>query len=68
MERTVTNSFQVIGKHMLTKNNQTSYQRAYLDFFEDEVVRYNYDWKQVLMDYLLQGDEPLLNGLISGRM
>jgi len=44
------------------------YARAYLDFFEDEVVRSNYDWKRVVLRYVVEGDEPLLSGLISGGM
>jgi hypothetical protein len=42
------------------------YSRAYLDFFEDEVVRSNYDWKRVVQRYVAEGDEPLLSGMISG--
>ena len=42
------------------------YARAYLDFFEDEVVRSNYDWKRVIQRYVVEGDEPLLSGMISG--
>jgi len=37
-----------------------------LDFFEDEVVRSNYDWKRVVQRYVIEGDEPLLSGMISG--
>jgi Questin oxidase-like len=44
------------------------YARAYLDFFEDEVVRSNYDWKRVVQRYVVDGDEPLLSGLISGGL
>lgn len=43
------------------------YQRAYVDFFEDELaLKFGYDWKQVIEEYLLQGNEPLINGLIGG--
>ncbi|KAF2481411.1 hypothetical protein BDY17DRAFT_301301 [Neohortaea acidophila] len=42
------------------------YQRAYLDFFEDELVRHGYDWRSLLNEYMLQGKEPLINNLISG--
>ncbi|KAF8460417.1 hypothetical protein BDZ91DRAFT_739290 [Kalaharituber pfeilii] len=42
------------------------YQRAYLDFFEDELVRKCYDWKKVLLDFMLQGEKPLVNSLICG--
>jgi hypothetical protein len=43
------------------------YQRAFIDFFESELVRFGYDWKKVLTEYLLKGREPLIHGLISGR-
>jgi hypothetical protein len=42
------------------------YQRGYLDFFEDQLVRHGYDWHSLLQEYLLQGKEPLINNLISG--
>ncbi|KAF2196285.1 hypothetical protein GQ43DRAFT_266023 [Delitschia confertaspora ATCC 74209] len=42
------------------------YQRAFVDFFEDQLVAKGYDWKQLLDDYLFEGKEPLINGLISG--
>lgn len=42
------------------------YQRAYIDFFEDELVKHNYDWHALLNEYLLGGKEPLINNLISG--
>lgn len=40
------------------------YQRAYVDFFEDQVVLNGYDWKQVINKYLFEGKEPLANCLI----
>ena len=43
------------------------YQRAYLDFFEDQVVLEGYDWKKVLNKYLFEGKEPLFNNLVAGR-
>jgi hypothetical protein len=30
------------------------------------VVRSNYDWKRVVQRYVVEGDEPLLSGMISG--
>ncbi|ORY08868.1 hypothetical protein BCR34DRAFT_488202 [Clohesyomyces aquaticus] len=42
------------------------YQRAFVDFFEDQMVAKKYDWKLLLDEYLFQGKEPLINGLISG--
>lgn len=38
-----------------------------MDFFEDQLVAKRYDWKALLEDYLYQGKEPLINGLVSGR-
>ena len=43
------------------------YQRAFVDFFEDQLVARRYDLQDLLDEYLLQGKEPLINGLISGR-
>jgi hypothetical protein len=42
------------------------YQRAFVDFFEDQLVKYGYDWRELLHEFLLQGKEPLINNLISG--
>ncbi|KAL4882756.1 hypothetical protein BJY04DRAFT_185952 [Aspergillus karnatakaensis] len=41
------------------------YQRAYVDFFEDELVRLGYDWKKVVLSYLFSGKESLFNALTS---
>ncbi|MCJ1386628.1 hypothetical protein MMC17_009754 [Xylographa soralifera] len=42
------------------------YQRAYVDFFEDELVLNGYQWQKVLECYLFQGKEPLINCLVAG--
>ncbi|MCJ1251563.1 hypothetical protein MMC30_008798 [Trapelia coarctata] len=42
------------------------YQRAYVDFFEDELVLHGYDWRKVLDEYLFRGKEPLINCVIAG--
>ncbi|KAI9740364.1 MAG: hypothetical protein M1834_004943 [Cirrosporium novae-zelandiae] len=42
------------------------YQRAFVDFFEDQLVRQRYDWKKVVEEYLFSGDEPLINCLVAG--
>lgn len=43
------------------------YQRAYVDFFEDALaMRHNYEWKRVVEEFVLEGGEPLVNGLIGG--
>jgi len=49
----------------LTRIN--SYQRAFIDFFEDRLVMHGYDWRDLVNDYLLGGKEPLINNLIAGR-
>lgn len=42
------------------------YQRAFVDYFEDQLVAKRYDWKALLDEYLFEGKEPLINGLVSG--
>ncbi|KAK7554508.1 hypothetical protein IWX49DRAFT_101185 [Phyllosticta citricarpa] len=42
------------------------YQRAFVDFFEDQLVQYSYDWKKMLEDFLFAGDEPLINNFVAG--
>ena len=42
------------------------YQRAYVDFFEDELaLKHDYDWKTVAMEFLFEGKTPLINCAIS---
>lgn len=36
-----------------------------MDFYEDELVRFNYDWKEVVAEYLFSGDEPVFNAVIA---
>jgi hypothetical protein len=43
------------------------YQRAFIDFFEDQLVSNRYNLQELLDEYLLGGKEPLINGLVSGR-
>jgi len=44
------------------------FQRAFVDFFEDALaMRYKYDWKGVIDEFMFQGKEPLINGVIGGR-
>jgi Questin oxidase-like len=44
------------------------YQRAFVDFFEDELaLKFGYDWKRVVEEYLFSGKEPLINGVVAGR-
>ena len=43
------------------------FQRAYVDFFEDQLVAFGYDWRKLLEHYLYEGKEPLINSLVSGR-
>ncbi|KAB8303989.1 hypothetical protein EYC80_005340 [Monilinia laxa] len=46
---------------------EKTYQRAYVDFFEDELaLKFSYDWKALVEEYLYSGKAPLVNGLTSG--
>ncbi|KAK8163225.1 hypothetical protein BC567DRAFT_200613 [Phyllosticta citribraziliensis] len=42
------------------------YQRAYMDFFEDQLAALGNDWKKLVEKFLLSGKEPLVNNLICG--
>jgi len=43
------------------------YQRAYVDFFEYELaLKFSYDWKALVQEYLYSGKAPLVNALTSG--
>ncbi|TIA62648.1 general substrate transporter [Aureobasidium pullulans] len=44
------------------------YQRAWIDFLEDQLVQFGYDWRELLDDFLYSGKQPLINNLIAGRM
>ncbi|KAJ5377712.1 uncharacterized protein N7496_005121 [Penicillium cataractarum] len=41
------------------------YQKAFVDFFEDELVRFGYDWKQVVAEYLFSGEEPVFHSIMA---
>lgn len=44
------------------------YQRAYIDFFEDNLaMRFDYKWREVVNHFLFTGENPLIHGLIGGR-
>ncbi|CAI4216381.1 unnamed protein product [Parascedosporium putredinis] len=44
-----------------------TYQRAFVDFFEDQLVmRFSYDWKKLLENYMFQDKRPLISGLFGG--
>ena len=43
------------------------YQRAFVDYFEDELVLNGYDWQKVLREYLYEGKQPLINNVVAGR-
>lgn len=48
-----------------TANTRDRYQKAFVDFFEDELVRFSYDWKNVVAEYLFTGKEPVFNAIIA---
>lgn len=44
------------------------FQRAYVDFFEDQLVMgFSYDWKKLLEHYMFHGRNRLVYGLFGGR-
>ncbi|OLN85360.1 Oxidoreductase AflY 2 [Colletotrichum chlorophyti] len=43
-----------------------TYQRAYVDFFEDSLAYSSYDWKKVVSKFMFEGKEPLIHSLASG--
>ncbi len=51
----------------LTNSTSNRYQKAFVDFYEDELVRFDYDWKEVVDEYLFSGDEPVFNSIIADR-
>ncbi|KAI9779995.1 MAG: hypothetical protein M1816_003277 [Peltula sp. TS41687] len=44
----------------------TRYERAFIDFFEDELVRLGYDWKTLVAEYLFSGKQPMISGIVGG--
>ena len=42
------------------------YQRAFVDFFEDELVENGYNWRAVVNKYMFEGQAPLINNVIAG--
>ena len=54
--------------HVQAQLMPNSYQRAYVDFFEDQLVLHGYNWRQVLDEFMFNGKEPLINCLIAGCM
>lgn len=43
------------------------YQRAYVDFFEDQLaMKFSYNWRSEMAHFLFSGKKPLLHGLIGG--
>ncbi|KAG6005416.1 hypothetical protein E4U21_000196 [Claviceps maximensis] len=43
------------------------YQRAYIDYYEDQLaMEYAYDWKKLAEHFLFSSEKPLVHGLICG--
>jgi hypothetical protein len=42
------------------------YQRAFVDFFEDQLVQFNYDWKALVNHYLFEVETPLIFRILNG--
>ncbi len=48
---------------------RSEYERAFVDFFEDELVLKGFDWKAVVEEFLFDGGKegaPLVNNLVCG--
>ncbi|OJD36921.1 mgs207 protein [Diplodia corticola] len=45
---------------------QREYQRAYMDFFEDQIPKHGHDWRAMTEKYLFEGPNPLINNIICG--
>jgi hypothetical protein len=43
-----------------------NYQRAFVDFFEDQLTTHGYDWRSVVAEFLLTGPNPLINCVVAG--
>ncbi|KAF4769320.1 hypothetical protein HAV15_008567 [Penicillium sp. str.  len=41
------------------------FDRAFVDFFEDEMVHLGYDWKEVVAEYLFTGKEPMFDSIMA---
>lgn len=52
---------------MLLMLIEVRYQRAFIDFFEDQLVSSRYNLQELLDEYLFGGKEPLINCLVTGR-
>lgn len=46
---------------------EKEYQRAFMDFFEDHLASYSYDWRKVVAEFMFKGKQPLINAVICGR-
>ncbi|KAF2860834.1 hypothetical protein K470DRAFT_257610 [Piedraia hortae CBS 480.64] len=57
-----------IAKHdWASQLGEASYQRAWVDFFEDALVQRSYNWKSVVSDLLLNNEHPLIHRLITTK-
>ncbi|KAJ5566090.1 hypothetical protein N7535_007728 [Penicillium sp. DV-2018c] len=41
------------------------FDRAFVNFFEDEMVHQGYDWKEVMAEYLFAGEEPMFDSIMA---
>jgi hypothetical protein len=69
--RTIGGTFWARGSELIADRSwavlmRCRYQRAFVDFFEDQLVSKKYDWKLLLDEFLFGGKEPLINGLVAG--
>ena len=53
-------------KDLFNHLGDKEYQHAFLVYFDRRLSDFNGDWKALLVQYLLEGDKPLLSGTIGG--
>ncbi|KAH8694062.1 hypothetical protein BGW36DRAFT_430086 [Talaromyces proteolyticus] len=54
---------EVVGVDWRDYLGKKEYQRAFLDFFEDQLAEEGYDWKSVLHKFLFTGEGPLISSI-----
>jgi hypothetical protein len=59
---------EVGGPDWWTFRGSREHQRAFVDFFEDQLVLHNYDWKALAYEFMYEKQHKLINGVTGGCM
>ncbi|OKL57827.1 hypothetical protein UA08_07284 [Talaromyces atroroseus] len=57
---------EVVGSDWMDYLGKKEYERAFLDFFEDNLVDEGYDWKSVVQKFLFSDNQPLFSSITAG--